>query len=73
MGRTGYVTSGGCTVHRLAKRFRSSFWPKVGERGREREGGERKSKKRPQGFSLKKWVGPGKGPGIGWSRVYLTP
>ena len=28
---------------------------------------------RPQGFSLKKWVGPGKGPGIGWSRVYLTP
>ena len=28
---------------------------------------------RPQGFSLKKWVGPGKDPGIGWSRVYLTP
>ena len=26
---------------------------------------------RPQGFSLKKWVGPGKGPGIGWSRVLI--
>ena len=45
MGRTGYVTSGGCTVHRLAKRFRSSFWPKVGGRGREREGERERAKK----------------------------
>ena len=32
MVRTGYVASGGCTVQKLARRFRSSYCAKVGER-----------------------------------------
>ena len=39
MVRTGYVASGGCTVQRLAKRFRSSYCAKVGEREQKKEWG----------------------------------
>ena len=38
MVRTGYVASGGCTVQRLARRFRSSYCAKVGERESRKRG-----------------------------------